>query len=303
MSNTKHTIHAATIGSTVLPGVSGQAVEHTAEMTVAAGAGDHYARGHFTTQALTTVELRTRAIHTMLGKLELTTVSPQLNLADAGKSLELVFAKALTKGDGYEASASISYEYAVGLGWLASLASGPGGIWQATLRAIPCSSDGTTAPGTRSASAAVPSLPTSTELYRTASVTVGGTALSRWADIGLEINAAAEPLYQGADLHPRDVLLGGPAGLIAHDLSIGVEELDVAYALAGQVGAEVTTVIVLKPLSRDGTLGAGSNITLTHYGTVQPAAPRGEAHGAASDALRILGRYDGSHLPLTITVA
>jgi len=94
----------------------------------------------------------------------------------------------------------------------------------------------TTQPPATPAPAASPSA--SREIYRTKSIVCGGVTLASWADVSIECNAAPMPLTQPNHLYPTDVLLGGPAGMIEHNLSIGgCEEIDQVYALAGETGA------------------------------------------------------------------
>lgn len=308
MANKKYTIHAGAIGSATIPGISGQGVEHQVEQETAAGAGDIHPRGQFSVAGGFAFNLRSRAIKTVLSALTLdsTVVTPSMDLSATGKDITLAFALNQANNQSYEADGShISYHFDKGFAWLTGIDVGAAAIPSVSLAGLPVSTTGQVdaPPYTIDTTANLLDLPDSRELYRLASVSVDGTALKRWTSWSLQCEPAAMPLREPGDFYATGVLFGGPAGLIQQRLSIGSEELDVVYSKGGAVGAELSIVSVFKPLSVGGALSASNNITVTCRGSLQPAAPQGEAFSTAEDRFELTTRFDGTNQPTSIVIA
>ena len=294
-------IHSAKIGTNVLPHVAGQAIEMQIEEELAANAGDLFPRQRYVWRAGLSAELRSHAIYTILGKLDLDDLTPGMDLATAANNLLLTVGQRKYRAEGFETTA-ISYLLDRGYGYLRSLSADERGICSLVLDAISTSANGTVAGYTRSAVASLQTLPTAAELYRVSSIVVGSQNLAHWSGFDWSCEANVQAIAEPKDLYATQVMVA-PDGLIEHTLTIQSEELTKVFAETSALGKEVTTVITMQSLSKAGVLGgAVAQVTLTHRGTMAPSSPRGDAQGRATDTFTSRGRIDGTTYPTTIAL-
>ena len=302
MTDNLYTLHAAQLGTTILPGVSGVAIDAGRQIHQSQGAGNLYARTASIARYAGKVDLTTTGLAAALGELDLTAAIPAQKLAT--KNLTCWATKvddvmpAYTAGSTHE-----KILIALGLITLNKLSwSRPGEAAVASLEAWPLSADGAAEFWTKSAAALPTQVGTDAD-YDLDSLTIGGTGYNLITDLELSPSSNPAPEWPARGIDPTFIRQAPATGPISIGMSFRSEDRSLLRT-AGQHfsgGAVVSVVAVFKNFAPGAARGA-STVTVTLTGLVHVAQATDARPGSV--AVSVLGvSANGTTSPLSIVLA
>jgi hypothetical protein len=276
------------------PGISGWNVTPGVDVNSDQLDGTVHETAHHGMETAPTADMTTRNLGFIANLASSTDV--WLQTLDGVNGLELIGAKAVSQGPGYQGgSVHLSRK------GLRGVLLGTGVQWskkgkaELALRAMFISADGTTAALAPSA-IALPTLPTPDFGYKLTALTINGSSIPAVDSVNITCDPKAEFDYQAGNPEPVDVLMAGVNGAVVWRLNASVGDCDLG-AGTGAVAAVFTR------LAQGGGLGANSlTVTFNSNWSIEEGVG-GVAASSMARQLVVRPRYNGATRPVTWTVA
>lgn len=269
-------IHSASLGSTVLPGVTGHAIEVGRESHRPVTASNRWNRLASVARYLGTVNLTTTGIKALLDAMPQGSGAAALPYPCCSLAANNLTLWQLKQDDILPALASGSVHermvIAAGLASLSELSwGGVGQPVQARVQAWPLSADGDASYWAKSQQAAPASPPLEAD-FEVESVTWGGVAIPEVGNLQLSIQAPINPVHPVGKLYPTKLSAVPSSGVVAVTARLQVPDAALlrSYGEHFAGGALGNLVITMSNFAMAAERGALS-VTLTLRGTAEVA--------------------------------
>lgn len=277
-------IHSAQLGTAVLPGVTGAAVEAQRETHRPATASNRWHRLASIARYMGSINITTTGIKDLLDQMPQGSGAAALPYPCVSLATKNLTCWNLLQDDVLPQLASGNVHekllVAKGLAALSELSwGGPGQPVQARVQAWPLSADGSASYWTKS-QAAAPAAPPAESDFEVSSVTWGGVAITELSGLQLSIQAPTNPVHPVGKLYPTKLSAVPSSGVVAITARMQVPDLTLLRSwgehFAG--GAVGDLVIVCKNYAQAAERGS-STVTITLRGTAEAMGATGGRPG------------------------
>lgn len=256
--------------------------------------GEPYARNAFLAGQAPSGEFSTPAIATALAA-----VGPMGSALTALAPLVL-YAQKRSAG-GTRTAGSVHQSYTVGPGIIVPnrLSCDHQGNAQLTYSYAAYSADGSTAPVTISATAALAELPATDDHFTLGAVAIGGTTLAAKTNVTVDFGVQIKVEGADSDIYPSIITIEVVEALIT------IATVDITLAsidLDGLEGTHANSSIVFRKRDPGGTFAESGDVTLTAAGmAVVTDRLRGAMGSPASGVIALHCTYDGTNSPIKLS--
>lgn len=292
-----HNVYAAAFGTAATPTViraRDTSLLDGTQVVREANSGEPYARNAYLTAQNPAGEFSTPAIATALGE-----IGPLGEALTVASPLVLFAQKRAAGGTRAAGSVHQSYTIAPGIVIPNRLSCDHQGNAQLTYSFAAISSDGSTAPVTIAATAALEDLPATDDHFTLGAVSIGGSTLAQKTNVSVDFGVQISVEGSDSDTYPTIVTIE----LVEAMITIATSNLALAsIGLAGLAATHANTSIVFRKRAPGGSFAESGDVTLTAAGlAVVNDRLRGAMGSPASGVVALHCTYDGTNSPIKLS--